>query len=195
MQLTPKRLYFLLMGVVGLGFVVLVLGVYGADMLLRDKSAVVRNARLESMVLEEKQRQLSRARADILKYQGLANIAKHIVPQDKDQARTVREIVKIAGKHNIKLGAVTFPVSSLGDASAKNSQLIAVPNIPGVLGLDITVQSDSTAPASFASLLKFLDALEHNRRTALVKNISLQPDAANPGKLTFTLTLSEFIKP
>lgn len=195
MKIDAKHLYFVLLGTIGLALVVLLLGAYGANAVLKSKSQAVKTARMESLVLEEKQRQLSKARADINKYKSLAEIAKSIVPQDKDQAQTVREIVSIAAAHGIKLGSVTFPASSLGDVKTPHSQLKAVKNIPGVYTLQITVQSDSNSPASYSNFLSFLDALEHNRRTALVDGISLQPQVNNPSKLIFTLTLNEYIKP
>lgn len=195
MKLTPKRLYFVLAGLLGIAFAVLLLGAYAATMILQTRAQSVRDARLEVMVLEEKQRQLTKARADVKKYQGLADIARHIVPQDKDQAQTVREIVNIAEQNGIKLGAITFPTSSLGDKKAQFSQLTPVTGLSGVLSLEITVQSDSSSPATFPNFLAFLDALEHNRRTALVTGISLTPDSASANRLSFTLTLNEYVKP
>lgn len=195
MRLTAKRLYIVLVIVMGLTFVLLILGAYMANMILATKAKSVEDARLVVMVLEEKQRQLAKARSDINKHQALADIARHIVPQDKDQAQTVREIVSIAERSGIKLGAITFPTSSLGDKKTQYSQLKPIKNLPGVLSLEITVQSESSSPPTFTGFLKFLDELEHNRRTALVTGISLTPDALNPNKLSFTLTLNEYIKP
>ncbi len=195
MKLSAQKLYYLLVASVCSGLVLLLLGAYGANSFLKSKSSIVRDARLQVMVLEEKQKQLSKARADIQVYQTQADIARHIVPQDKDQAQTVREIVSIADQYGIKLGSITFPSSTLGDAKVKNSQLQPVKNIPGVLSLEINVQSASNSPTTYAVFIDFLDALEHNRRTALVKGITLLPDTAHPGKLTFTLVLNEYVKP
>ncbi len=198
--MTARKLYFLLLGAAILSIAALFAAAYGANFVLESQSKRLTKAHLNSLVLEEKQRQLTKARADIKKYQSLAAIAKNIVPQDKDQAQTVREIVSIAQANDIKLGNVTFPSSSLGNAGAaggkqKFSQLTAVQDIAGVYILDITVQSDSTAPAPYANLIDFLDALEHNRRTALVNGVTLQPSVNDPGKLSFTLNLQEYIKP
>jgi hypothetical protein len=193
--MSAKRLSILLQLAVGLALIAFLLSAYMATKLLASKAETVRDARLKSLVLEEKQQQLGKARADIQKYQSLAEIAKSIVPQDKDQARTVREIVRLAEKNGIKLGSLTFPASSLGDKKSQQSQLKAEKGLPGVYSMQIIVQSDSSSPAPFANFLKFLDALEHNRRTALVNGISIQPDAANPDRLSFTLTLSEYVKP
>jgi hypothetical protein len=190
-----KRLYLLLRIGLGLAIILLLLSAYAANQLLKGQSEAVRETRLKNIVLEEKQRQLAKSKADIQKYQGLADIAKNIVPQDKDQAQTVREIVSIAEANGIKLGGITFPASSLGDKKSPLSQLKAEKGLPGVYALEITVQSDSSSPARFADFLTFLDALEHNRRTALVTGIAIQPDVADPSRLAFTLTLKEYIKP
>lgn len=193
--MTAKRLYILLWGAVGLSVVVLFLSVYLTNTVLQNKSKDVVKARAKSMVLDQKQQQLSKARADIAKYQGLADIAKSIVPQDKDQAQTVREIVGIAQANGIRLGTISFPTSSLGTKKGALSQLAKVKDIPGVYTLEITIQSDSTSPPAYSQFIAFLDGLEHNRRTALVNGITLVPEAGDPNKISFTLNLSEYIKP
>jgi len=198
--MSAKKLYYLLLGAIGLGIVVLVAGTWEANVILQGRSKSLQDAKTNTAVLEAKEQELVQQRGDITKYQDLAIIAKNIVPQDKDQAQTVRELVDIANANGIKLGTITFPSSSLGATgagAAKSglSQLTPVAGIGGVYSLNITVQSDQTHPVPYAQFLSFLDALEHNRRTALVGAITLQPDTNNPGRLTFTLDLSEYIKP
>jgi len=195
MKLNAKKLYFVLLGIIVLTLAALFMCVYGANTVLQGKSKDVYDARKQSLVLDNEQRQLTKAKADIDKYQSLANIAKSIVPQDKNQAQTVREIVSIAAANGVRLGSITFPSSSLGDPKTPLSQLSPVKNIPGVYSLLITVQSDAAALPNFNSFINLLTALEHNRRTALVSGITLSPDAANASKLSFTLTLNEYIKP
>jgi len=193
--MTAKRLYYLLLGAIALSVVLLLASVYAANMVLEGQAKRLTDAKTRIEVLDAKQSQLTKARADIAKYQPMADIAKSIVPQDKDQSQTVREIVNLAAANGIKLGSITFPSSSLGAKGAEKSQLKAVKGISGVYTQDITVESDGSNPSSYSDFLNFLDALEHNRRTALVSGISLQPDAQNPNTLTFTLNLSEYIKP
>jgi hypothetical protein len=193
--MTAKRLYLLLWGAVGLSVVVLLLSIYLANSFLQHKAQTVIDARVKSMALDEKQHQLSKARADIAKYQSLADIAKSIVPQDKDQAQTVREIVSIAEANGIKLGTISFPTSSLGTKKGALSQLTKVKDIAGVYTLEVTVQSDTTAPPRYAQFIAFLDAMEHNPRPALVTGVSLVPEAGDPNKVSLTLNLNEYIKP
>jgi len=193
--MNAKRLYILLTIGVVLSIAVLFGGVYGATKVLQWQSKQLVDAKTHMAVLDQKRAQLTKAQTDIQKYKELGTIAKNIVPQDKDQAQTVREIVNIANRSGVKLGMITFPASTLGTAKGTRSQLTAVKGISGVYSLDITVQSDPTSPVSYSTFINFLDALEHNRRTALVKGVTIQPDSLNSSNLSFTLNISEYVKP
>lgn len=215
--MNSKRLYFLMLAAIGLLVAALIGGAYGANSLLATEAENLKQARTKSLVLEAQQQQLIKAKNEILKYKGLADIAKSVVPQDKDQAQTVREIVNIAAANGIRLGSITFPSSTLGTAPVAapkpaagdgeaatpaapapvppTSQLKAVPTIPGVFDLAITVQSDTNSPAPYGKFLDFLHDLEQNRRTALVTGIQIAPDSKDPSRVSFTLNINEYIKP
>ncbi len=212
--MNSKKLYYILVGSIALLVIALIGGAYAADSLLTKQADELLAVRSKSDALEVKQQQLTKAKSDITKYRSLANIARSIVPQDKDQAQTVREIVKLADENGIKLGSITFPSSTLGAAVAPpvkpvegdttvapkppalpQSQLKIVPTIPGVFDLAITVQSDSTSPAGYSQFIDFLADLENNRRTAIVSGINLTPDAKDPSRISFTLDINEYITP
>jgi len=214
---STKRLFYILSGLMLVMAVVFIGGAYQASTILQASAHKVLDARAKGTALEQQTTQLSRAKSDVQKYQELGNIARSIVPQDKNQAQTVLEIVNIAKANGIKLGTITFPDSSLGSnvksgttsgsasgsstapskssASALPSQLIAVPSLSGVFSLQITVQSDSNSPVPYAKLLSFLAALEGNRRTALVSGITVSPSTKDPSLVSFTLNMDEYIKP
>jgi acyl-CoA reductase-like NAD-dependent aldehyde dehydrogenase len=217
-QISPtKRLYIVLIAAIGLLLIGLAAGAYGANNLLAAQATKLTNLKAKSLALDQEQQSFIKAKKDIKTYAGLEKIAQAVVPEDKDQAQTVREIVNIAAANNISLSAINFPVSTLGGAAAaqssqgvatspspsassnlsagKLSQLIPVKSIPGVYNLLITVQSDSNNPVPYTSFISFLDALEHNRRTAQISTITLQPNSTNRNLLNFTLTLNEYIKP
>ena len=86
MKLDAKNLYYLLCGLVVVAILALGACVYLATGFLKEKSKGVHDARLKTAVLEQREAALRKAKADIEKYKGLAEIAKSIVPQDKDQA-------------------------------------------------------------------------------------------------------------
>lgn len=199
-MMKSRYVYYLMLGLIVILVIGLVGGAYGASTLLASQSKQLLHNRLQISVIAAEQVQLTKAKNDIKKYQELASIAQSVVPQDKDQAQTVRQIVDIAGANHIVLSSITFPASTLGTtttgAAAHNlSQLAPVVGIPGVYNLQLTVQSDTASPIPYSQFIGFLTALEHNRRTALVSGITLQPDAKDRSKLSFTLILQEYIKP
>jgi hypothetical protein len=206
--MSSKRLYYSMLALIGILIVGLIGGAYEADQLLQQQSDSLVQNRLQAAVLEQEQIDLARAKQDIKKYQDLAAIAKSVVPQDKDQAQTVREVVNIANSNGILLSSITFPSSTLGigvggkpasgtvsSSKQQLSQLTPVKGIAGVYDLQLTVQSDSNHPVEYSRFISFLSALEHNRRTALVSSITLQPNDKNRDTLSFTLILDEYIKP
>jgi hypothetical protein len=202
--MSSKRLFYGMLVVIGLLIVGLIVGAYGADRLLQSQSKQLVSDKLQTSVLSQEQTELIRAKQDIKKYQSLATITQAIVPQDKDQAETVLQLVNIANANGVALGSITFPSSSLGQAvghaagstaTLNLSQLAPVLGIPGVYNLQLIVQSDASNPVPYSSFINFLNALENNRRTALISEISVQPDAKNRNTVTFTLTLDEYIKP
>jgi hypothetical protein len=215
--MTVKRLYLGLLGLIGLLLVMLVGGTYAANNLLSQKADSLTALKAKDQALAQQQLKLEQAKRDITKYKGLQEIAHAVVPEDKDQAEAVREIVNIAGSNGVTLGSINFPTSTLGASSTgasastttttpapvpspnsaanKLSQLVAAKGLPGVYQLTITVASDPQHPASFAPVINFLSGLEKDRRTAQVNSLSLQPVPDNPQLLNFTLTLNEYIKP
>lgn len=199
--MTSKRLYYILVGVLSLMVLGFIGGAYGVGIILQQQAQTVIEARSKSASLEQQQTQLNKAKASITKYQEVGKIAKTIVPQDKDQAQAVREIVNIAAANGVALGTITFPSSTLGatGASAKGgpqlSQLKPATGINNVYTLQLTVQSDSSKPASYDKFIEFLADLERNRRTALLSGLTVQPNADNASLVSFTLTIDEYIKP
>lgn len=199
--MTAKKVYYGLIGLVVILCLALVVGAKFAIGKLAAKSNNLVTLQLKLSSLNSEQSQLAEAKSEIKKYQPLADITSSIVPQDKNQAETVREIVSIAGANNINLSSVTFPKSTLGTpgkasaASLNLSQLTPVQGLSGVYQLPITVTVDPSQPVGYSQFLNFLSGLEHNRRTAQVTDILLTPDAKNPSELSFTLSINEYIKP
>jgi len=220
LKLNPsQRLYYLLVGLVVLLLAGLVAGTYGTNQLLSSHAETLTSLKAKSLALSQKQLSLVKAKQEIAVYAPLLKITQTVVPEDKDQAEAVREIVNIAAANHVSLESIDFPASTLGltgsgasstastttpasssassasSAGNKLSQLLPVKNIPGVYDLLITVQSDPNKPVAYDSFIGFLSNLEHKRRTAQISTITLQPSASNRSLLSFTLTLNEYIKP
>lgn len=218
LQMSPsKRTYFVLMALINLLLLGLIVGAYQANSLLTSRAAKLTELKAKSQALDQEQISLIKSKKDVQTYSDLAKIARSVVPQDKDQAEAVREIVNIAAANNVSLSAITFPASTLGAgitsttgsgsttpsptppkvtaSTGKLSQLLPVKNISGVYSLAINVQGDPNKPVRYNSFINFLSSLEHNRRTAQISAITLQPSNTSSNLLSFKLTLNEYIKP
>lgn len=208
--MNTKRVYFVMLGIVGLLFVGMLVGTYEVNSLLESKAKHLVDLKLQSQVVTSQQTGLQKAKKQIAQYAGFEETAKTIVPQDKDQAEAVREISNLAQESGIqRLSSVTFPLSTLGGAigstgtstptasASKNTltQLLPAKGLSGVYSLQITIQQTSDAAIPYSQFLTFLEKLEQNRRTAQVSSIILQPDNVKPNMVAFTLVINEFIKP
>lgn len=202
--MTSKKTFYVLFATV----IVLGLAIFGsayaANAVLTSKTASLSKLKARGQVLDDLQIALIRNKTDIKQYSELNEIAKAIVPQDKDQTQTVREIVKIAEESGIsRLTSVTFPASTLGakgvsasaGATGGITQVTPVTGMSGVYALPITVTNGQNDQVTYARFMTFLAGLENNRRTAQVTSINITPDDANPNLIAFSLVVNEYIKP
>ncbi len=202
--MNSKKLFYVLIvltgAVIGAGIMAIVQG----DKKLSQQNSELTALKIEANSLENVQQSLILAKKDIAMYADIEQITKTVVPLEKDQARTVREIIKLAAESKISIASVTFPSSTLGTKAtpgaaaptggASATQLQKVEGINNVERLEITVTSDTTKPVLYTDLLQFLEKLEQNRRTSQVGNVNIQPDTENRNRLTFTLLLNVYIK-
>lgn len=197
-----KRYFFVLVSI----FTVIILGigalVYEGNKELTKQAAKLAELKGQNETLDTLQTTLTKNKRDIAKYSELNKIAETVVPQDKDQAEAVREIVNLASQSGFKPSSITFPSSTLGSlqtGGAKLStgltQLTPVKTIPGLYSLQITVSQDSSASVPYDRFISFLQKLEQNRRTAQVTSINVTPDATHPNLVSFILVMNEYIKP
>jgi hypothetical protein len=214
--MNSKRLHLILLSVIGLLLVGLIAGAYQVNSMVGKESNKLSTLKAKDKALSQQQTGLKIAKKGLTQYSELEQIAHTIVPEDKSQAETVRQLSNIASNNGITLASINFPASTLGAvaaaaassgstqaatpapapaASTKTSQLTPVKNIPGVYQLPITIVSDSKLSATYPRFIKFLADLENNRRTAQVTNIAITPDPNISGNISFSLTLNEYIKP
>ncbi len=183
----------LLIVITGAGISALVFG----NKYLDKQNTKLTNLKLEYQNLDTVQHSLINAKKDIAEYQDLVNTVEAIVPQEKDQARTVREIVNIAAVSGVKIDSFNFPSSTLGNAATANaatttSQTQAVEGISGVERMEITI--NSTTPVSYQKFIDFLQRLEQNRRTSQVSSITISPESDNRDYIRFSLIVNVYIK-
>lgn len=210
--MNSKKTYIFLVACIILLVAAILGGTYQANIMLQKKAENLTTVKAASDSLDLQQAQLIKNKKDAVTYKDLNDIAKHIVPQDKDQAEAVREIVRIASESKIpRLSSISFPTSTLGakalpgatgttttpTPSLNNnlSQLTAVKEVPGVYDLKITISQSEKDPVTYPVLITFLQKLEQNRRTAQVNSITITPSTLNPSLISFTLIIDEYIKP
>jgi len=185
---------------------------FEADKLLVKRSENVVALKLDNKKLEEQQSAYQSAKANVEKYKYLKDIIASALPQDKDQARTVREIFVLAEQAGIKIKSVQFPSSTLGNTTTTPTQTTPsaavttpitqakpVEGLKGVYAIEtvITPYADGkNFKVSYDQLIEFLKKLESNRRAMQVSNIQLNPlGQSATDSISFTITLNIFIKP
>jgi hypothetical protein len=198
--MNSKKLHFVLVALLVLLGIGLVVSAREANALLGSRSNTLAGLKASNQATTAQKAQLTKDKQDIASYTELNKIAKSVVPQDKDQAEAVRQIVKLASQSGIsQLSSISFPASTLGGAKLKTpnglTQVTPVKGIPGVYDLQITITQSSSAEVSYNSFTSFLRKLEQNRRTAQVTSISVEPDQKSANMVAFTLVIDEFIKP
>ncbi len=218
--MNSKRFFFVMLGVFGLSIAGGIAMLYFANNILESRSQNVVSLKLESRELEEQQSAYQKAKADVEKYAYLNDIIKSALPQDKDQARSVREIFTLAEQSGIKIRSIQFPSSTLGAkatapaASADGStpttpsaaasataitQAKPVDGLKGVYGIEtiVTPYADNDDyRVTYSQLIEFLERIESNRRAMQVSSIQLTPLGQDESdSISFVLVLNIFIKP
>lgn len=222
--MNSKRTNWVMIGLVVVLSLVAIATVYFGNTTIKNSSTSLNDLKLEHVVQQRQEAELIKAQKDIEQYQDFKEIARAIVPQDKDQARAVREIVAIARESGIAIQSISFPSSSLGASSKAAPQANQNPDAPGAkdqssssqkappvtqaepvegvsgvysLEMSIVPEKDGAGPISYTKFLGFLERLEKNRRTAQVTQIRISPVSDNNASpfIDFSLTINIFVKP
>lgn len=213
--LNSRKLNWLLLGSLCLlAIIFLAVAVEGLSVLGKKSQSMV-NLKVQSQSADEQLVNLQRSKEQVKKYAYFKDVAKTVIPNDKDQAEAVVQIYQFANEAGIALKSITFPTSSLGlsaatvttqDAAASSSvtkaalsQAKPVSGMPGLYSLSLIITSDGTStlpPSLFTTYPKmqtFLQKIENNRRTAQITDVNVV--AADKTPMYFTLDLNIFIKP
>lgn len=203
--MTTKKTFYVMLG--SLASLALLLGtmLYFGNKSLVEESHKLVDLKATNQTLESQQTNLLGAQQDIEKYSNIEEITNSIVPQDKDQARAVREVIALAKQSGFEIRSITFPTSNLGIGNRSSgdtaesatpapiSQAVPVKGISGVYSLEATIVP--TGPVQYSQFLGFLKKLENNRRTSQVSSIRIEPQENSPGTISFTLKINLFLKP
>jgi hypothetical protein len=225
--MNSKKARNLLLGLLSLGLLIFIIISFVGISMLGKKSQAMVDLKIKSATIDAQLINLAQAKKDVEKYRSFNDIAASVIPKDKNQVQAIADIFKIAQESGISLQSVAFPVSTLGAKAAPSpaastsatQQTTATPAtptqsaisqakpfsaVPGLYSLELTItpQSDESLPkekqVTFPKFINFLSAIENNRRTAQITNVTIQPlnvGSGNSELINFTLTLNIFIKP
>jgi hypothetical protein len=216
-QLDNKKLRLILSGLLGLSVLVFLGITLGGLSVLQSKSKQIVELKVQNQTAEAQLSNLEQTKKDIEKYSYFKDVAKTVIPSDKDQAEAVLEINQMANESNILIQSINFPASSLGattstlstssqDATSAASKTTAISQarpVSGIAGLYsleliITPQTGANTPTdkqiTYDKMLDFLRRIENNRHTAQITNVTIAPANAQQ-TINFTLTINIFIKP
>lgn len=207
--MNSKKAFYLLVAVLCLTLVGAAYMTIQGTKMIKKSGDVLLQQKLEQAALEKDEQALLQAKRDIEKYKELLQVAKSIVPQEKDQARTVRELVSLAQQSGISIESISFPASTLGQKQTGmkkgsnkqqtgpegTTQLVPVEGLSNVYAMPITVTVNEANSVTYDQLLAFLGKLEQNRRTSHVTNLTITPSQDDRSKVTFELQLNAYIKP
>lgn len=200
---SPKKVYFLLIAIF------FVVGASIAAMLYLSKNFLsvsedeLVEAKLEIAKQEETERIYRENINNLEEFSKVATILEEVIPQEKDQARAVREIDLIAKQNGLAINTLSFPSSDLNKPAPASgaaaqpinnavSQAKPIAGLPGVLGININIELRSSNNSSISTdqLLGMLRDLENNRRNMRVTSINF-----NAGGETVDMQIIIFIKP
>jgi hypothetical protein len=205
-KLSVRILLLAHLGLTLLAFLIIAMIGVGA---LKGKSNQMVELKLQNETNESQLFSLAQYNKEIDRYGYINSIASAVIPGDKDQARAVLEIFKMAKESGIGIENLSFPASTLGSSASSTStkptssttpsssasasktkappisQAKPVEGIAGLYSIQLTItpQSGTQAPVSirptYAKFLKFLSKIENNRRTAQVSQVSINPLGEN----------------
>jgi hypothetical protein len=218
--MSPKRLRLILLGALaGSTILFFVVAAVGLNVLGAESQKLV-DLKQQSKTADAAAAGLAVSKKQVEQYAYFNDIAKTVLPGDKDQAQSVLDIFSLADQSGIAIASVTFPASSLGNkttpaaGSSNNaataptasaiSQAKAVQGIPGLYSLELTISPQSgtgvpdTKRVTYFKFLDFLSRIEHDRRTAQITQVNIQPQSSDAGPsqfINFTMTINIFMKP
>jgi len=96
--------------------------------MLSKKSSEIVSLKLEDKTVQAQLASLAVAKKDVETYAYFKDVAKTVIPNDKDQAQAVLEITRLASESGINIGSITFPNSNLGGAPPSTGQSNPAPS-------------------------------------------------------------------
>ncbi len=223
--MNSKKLRTILLGLIGFGVLLfLAVAVIGLSS-LKAKSQGVSKLKLDSRVADDQLASLVQAKGQIAQYAYFKDVAKTVLPTDKDQARVILDLFQLADQSGLSIQGIGFPLSTLGVTSSTSaatigqstpvvsavgvtqkdllSQAKPVQGINGLYSVQLVINVESGNSVSedkrptYPKLIDFLTRVENDRRTAQIAQVSILPQDSDLASayISFGLTINIFIRP
>lgn len=224
LNLDSKKLRLVLIAALALSVVVFIAILVMGLSALGTKSSQMVDLKVQSQTADAQLTNLEQAKKQVAKYSYFKEVAKTVIPSDKDQAAAVVEISRMADASGLGIQSITFPASTLGlttsttstssttqDATSATSSTKAisqakpVSGIAGLYSLELTITplAGNNAPPdkqiTYAKMLDFLSRIENNRHTAQISDLLITPSGSGNTVLGagfgFVVSVNIFLKP
>ena len=195
----PKRVFYVMIGVVSLVVLVGVGIFYYVDSLFASNAQEISNLKADDAILEERIRKGREIEQQLKDIEFLVPVIEEVLPSDKQQSNLVGELTEIENQTGVELQNITFPGSDIGDGG--DPSITQTENLESLGRVKLLPVNTSFQCVSFDQLLNFLEKTEDNRRKMQVTSIDIarRGDSNDPscpaGNLDVSLTLEVYINP
>ena len=186
MKINARRIFYLLIAIN-----IILVGAIAATFILanniagsKSKSIAYTKADIESN--EQAISNLQTLERTVSQNKEIEEIAKKVLPQDKEQSAALAELDKFSKTSGVGIKQISF-------TPGKGGGLVAPTSLKGVSVISVNVHCDA---ARYDQLLSLLKLIENNQRRMQVTSVALTPSEITQGKLDkIDLALEIYLKP
>lgn len=188
--MTPKKAFFVMLGVLALVMLVTAAGVYFGDSYLVKRSESISDLRADDEILNTALLSAQTTRDELQKYSYIDQIAAEVLPGAKNQSEILLIIDDIGRQAGVNVDRYSF-VSTSGNPGDL-TQTEPLKGVPGILVFPINVTFDAT----YNQLIQWLNLAEENQRKMQIESITIAPASGDESGNVFgvNLTINAFVE-
>lgn len=186
--MTPKKLFFVMIGCLGVTAAITLGVIYQTDKYLGEQSAEIGVLKAQDELLSTELINAQQVREKLKEYSYLDNVTDEILPDSKNQSEVILLINQIGSEASVDITSFTF-LGTDGQPSEK-SQTEPLEGAGGILVFPVSIRFD----ASYSQLLSWLTKAEQNQRKMQVTALSIGKSAENPSELTVNIEINAYLE-
>lgn len=185
--MTPKKVFFAMLGGIGLLILVAGIGVYLGDSYLAKQAEVISDLRADDGVLSTALINAQKTQDQLIKYGYIDLIAQEVLPGAKNQSEVLLIINDIGSKVGIDVDNYSFAATSGNPGDLTQTEPLE--GASEVLVFPINVRFNATYP----QILSWLRFAEQNQRKMQIESISISPPSEDNNKYNVTIIINAFV--